>query len=139
MDANRPSPLEADLLEEFYHLYKAEGFPPPSTVHLRHRENTGAGRYVDLEAPSRTKLDRGVLDLGGQYIEMDGIPDGLMAVARIDDHRLRQIEIAVYGGDPWDGAEREWRISGPVRYVKGREFTYPSVAQRFGDHDRCEI
>jgi hypothetical protein len=41
---------------------------------------------------------------------MSGVPNGMMAVARVKDHRIQQIEISVYGDDPWDGEEREWAI-----------------------------
>jgi hypothetical protein len=79
-------------------------------VHVRRRENTGSGRYVDLDCAETTQLDDGYLDLSGRFVEMSGVPDGLMAVARIKDHRVQQIEISVYGEDPWDGEERDWKI-----------------------------
>lgn len=107
-----PTPLEAALLKTFHRLYGARGFPSPERVRVRSRENTGAGRYVDLEAEvAESELDDGYLDLGGSLIEMEGIPNGLMAVAHIKDRRPDQLEIAVYGNDPWDGEERKWSIT----------------------------
>ena len=107
-----PTPLEAALLKEFHRLYEARGFPAPEQVRVRSRENTGAGRYVDLDTDvMESELDDGYLDLGGRFIEMEGMPNGLMAVVRIKDHRTDQLEIAVYGNDPWDGQEREWSIA----------------------------
>ncbi len=106
-----PTPLEAALLKVFHELYGVRGFPTPEQVRVRRRENTGAGRFVDLEAEVLdSELGDGYLDLGGHFIEMEGIPNGLMAVVRITDGRPEQLEIAVYGNDPWDGQEREWSI-----------------------------
>lgn len=104
------SPLEAALLAAFHEIYKERGFPSPDLVHVRRRENTGSGRYVDLESSEVTQLDDGYLDLPGRFIEMLRVPNGLMAVACIKNHRLQQLEISVYGDDPWDGEERDWKI-----------------------------
>jgi|CXWL01.1.fsa_nt_gi hypothetical protein len=105
-----PTPLEFALLRTFYDLHGAHGFPPPEEISVRNRENTGAGRYVDLNVEEDSELEDGYLDLGGQFIEMEGVPSGLMAVVLIKDRRPYQIEIAVYGDDPWDGHERRWSI-----------------------------
>jgi hypothetical protein len=110
MIPRNPSPLETALLATFHELYKDRGFPSPERVKVLHRENTGSGRYTDLVSPDKTRLDDGCLDLAGHFVEMSGIPNGLMAVARIRDHQLLQIEMSVYGDDPWDGEEREWKI-----------------------------
>ncbi len=106
-----PSPLEAALLKIFHELYGDRGFPAPDMIRVRSRENTGAGRYLDLHVQVESKLDDGYLDLGGQFIEMEGVPNGLMAVVHIKNHRPDQLEIAVYGDDPWDGQERQWSIA----------------------------
>ncbi|MGH8548941.1 MAG: hypothetical protein ACRERU_10145 [Methylococcales bacterium] len=111
MSLAQPSPLEAAVLAEFYELYKDRGFPAPSRVHVRRRENTGSGRYVDLDALDNTEFDDGYLDMAGRFIEMNGVPNGLMAVARVKDHRVQQIELSVYGDDAWDGEEGEWAIT----------------------------
>lgn len=106
-----PTPLEAALLKEFHRLYGARGFPAPEQVRVRSRDNTGAGRYVDLVTEvMESELDNGYLDLGGHFIEMKGVPYGLMAVVYIKDHQPEQLEIAVYGNDTWDGQEHEWSI-----------------------------
>lgn len=110
MILRNPTPLETALLAAFHELYRDRGFPSPDKVKVRHRENTGSGRYTDLDSPDKTQLDDGYLDLSGRFIEMSGIPNGLMAVARIQDHQLQQIEMSVYGDDPWDGEERDWKI-----------------------------
>ena len=111
MKSHQASPLETALLAAFHEIYKDRGFPPPDRVHVRRRENTGSGRYVDLESTDMTQLDDGYVDMSGRFIEMAGVPNGLMAVARIKDHRVQQIEISVYGEDPWDGEERDWKIA----------------------------
>jgi hypothetical protein len=110
MGTHQASPLEATLLAIFYELYKDRGFPAPGMVHVRRRENTGSGRYVDLDSIESPQLEDGYLDLGGRFIEMSGVPNGLMAVAHVKNHRVEQIELSVYGNDPWNGEEREWKI-----------------------------
>lgn len=104
------SPLEAALVTAFHELYGNHGFPLPTKVRVRQRENTGSGRYVDIDAEDRVDLEDGSVDLGGRFIEMSGVPTGLMAVAHIKNHRVQQIEIAVHGDGHWDGAERHWSI-----------------------------
>ena len=106
-----PTPLEAALLKTFHSLYGARGFPAPAWIGVCNRENTGAGRYVDLHVEMASELEDGYLDLGGQFIEMEGVPHGLMAVVRIKDHRPDQLEIVVYGSYSWDGQERKWSIA----------------------------
>lgn len=110
MNAAALTPLEIALLEKFYTMYKDLGFPPPGKLSVRARVNTGAGRFVDLHAEADSGIEDGYLDLGGQFIDMDGIPNGLMAVVLIKNGRPNQLEIAVYGDDPWDGSERRWSI-----------------------------
>jgi hypothetical protein len=105
-----PTPLERSLLGIFHQLHGAEGFPSPSEVSVISRENTGGGRYVSLKCADRCELSDGHYDLGGKYIEMAGIPHGMMAVARVAGGHLVEIEIAVYGDYHWDGSEREWSI-----------------------------
>lgn len=97
-------------MEAFHELYGYRGFPSPEGICVRRRENTGSRRYVDLYAEDEVQLDDGYLDLGGRFIEMEGVPNGLMAVVAVRHHRIDQLEIAVYGNDPWDGEEREWSI-----------------------------
>ena len=104
-----PTPLELALLSAFYELHAAVGFPDPSSVQVISRENTGAGRYVMVNHRAGTLQD-GYYDLGGRFIEMAGIPNGLMAVALVRKGKLETLEIAVYGGDGWDGQERQWAI-----------------------------
>ena len=110
MNLTNPTLLEMALLAAFHELYKDQGFPAPEKVKVRHRENTGSGRYTDLDSPDKTQLDDGYLDLAGRFVEMSGVPNGLMAVAKVEHHQLQQIELSVYGDDPWDGEERDWRI-----------------------------
>jgi len=93
-----------------HELHGGLGFPPATRLRVKRRENTGAGRYVDVDTDARVDMDDGPVDLGGKFIEMSGVPHGLMAVAHIKDHRVHQIEIAAYGDRDWDGVEREWAI-----------------------------
>lgn len=105
------SPMETAVLKVFHELYRGTGFPRPEKIGVRRRENTGSGRYVDLDATEGVQLNDGRLDFGGHFIEMQGVPNGLMAVVAVQDHRISQLEIAVYGDEPWDGEEREWSIA----------------------------
>jgi hypothetical protein len=41
---------------------------------------------------------------------MSGIPNGIMAVVLVQNGRLKMLEFAVYGGQAWDGEERDWQI-----------------------------
>ena len=110
MNSSLLTPLEAALMEKFHHIYKSSGFPAPKGVRVRHRENTGSGRYVDLQFDEPTQLGDGYLDLAGSFIEMAGLRDGMMAVLFVQAHRVRQLEITVYGTEHWDGEEREWKF-----------------------------
>ncbi len=49
--------------------------------------------------------------MSGHFIEMRGLPDGMMAVVLIKGRRVEVLELTVYGGDSWDGEEREWKIA----------------------------
>jgi hypothetical protein len=104
------SVLETAVLDRFHQLYQAKGFPPASSIGVVRRENTGGGRYEDLESDAPVQMDDGYLDLDGGLIEMDGLPNGMMAVVLVRGARVKTLELAVYGGDFWDGEERPWKI-----------------------------
>jgi hypothetical protein len=102
--------LESELLALFYELYGHQGFPPPQEIRVLSRENTGGGRYVELECRDDVKLHDVYLDMGGRYISMKSLPSGMMAVVQIKNHKVSLLELAVYGGDHWDGTEKDWAI-----------------------------
>lgn len=104
------SELEAAIVAEFFSIYGAKGFPPSSDVRVISRRETGAGRVVGLTSGSLLNFADGYLDMGGRFIEMDGIAHGLMAVISIVGSKLDTLEIATYGDVSWDGCERNWRI-----------------------------
>lgn len=104
------SGLETAVLERFHEVYSAIGFPSAKSINLLRRENTGNGRYVDIESDTEVNVNDGYLDLGGSFIEMEGLPNGMMAVVLVQNRRLKVLEFSVYGGDEWDGEEREWKI-----------------------------
>jgi len=52
----------------------------------------------------------GYLDLGGKFIEMEGVPNGMMAVVLIVQGQPKTLELTVYGGDRWDGTEHQWAL-----------------------------
>src|SRR5216117_4446596 len=99
MNTIQESALETAVLERFHKLYQTEGFPSADSVRVTGRENTGGGRYVQLECNIPVQVDNGYLDLGGGFIEMKGVPNGMMAVALVKDGRLVLLEFTVYGGD----------------------------------------
>lgn len=104
------SPLERALLEQFHDLYCTRGFPSPNEVQVLRRENTGGGRNVSLSAEATLTGDDGYLDMGGRFVEMEGVPHGLMAVVSIANSKVDQLEIAVYGDASWNGDESKWAI-----------------------------
>jgi len=110
MKAINQTALETALLDRFHQLYRANGFPVADLINVAQRENTGGGRYAHLECDALVRVDDGYLDLAGGFIEMEGLPNGMMAVVLVKGGRLRILELTVYGGDSWDGEERAWKI-----------------------------
>lgn len=110
MNSEKPTPLELAILRVFYEEYGMQSFPFPDAVKVNARKNTGAGRLVSLESDARIHCQDGYLDMGGRFIEMEGVPNGLMAVVSVVNSALDQLEIATYGDDSWDGEERAWKI-----------------------------
>lgn len=105
------TPLESALLDLFRGLYGDSGFPDVSELVVIARKNTGAGRFVDFQSlEKQPNLGNGYLDMGGKLISMEGLQDGLMAVAYVRDHRVDHLEIVTYGNVSWDGVERPWMI-----------------------------
>jgi hypothetical protein len=104
------SALETAVLERLHQLYRAEGFPPAKSMRVLRRENTGSGRYVEIECDVPVQLEDGYVDLGGSYIEMQGLPSGMMAVVLVKARRVKQLEFTVYGGDSWNGEETPWKL-----------------------------
>jgi hypothetical protein len=102
--------LEASVLQVFHEIYSAGGFPAPEEISVKHRENTGAGRYVDLYSVADVNIADGYLDLQGRFVRMSGVPNGLSATVAVEGGKLRQLEFAVYGDGGWDGEERTWAI-----------------------------
>jgi hypothetical protein len=110
MSSERLTPLEFSILQVFYEEYGMQGFPPPGAISVNARKNTGAGRIISLETKIRVHCHDGYLDMGGRFIEMEEVSNGLMAVVSIVHAELDQLEIATYGDESWDGEERGWRI-----------------------------
>jgi len=110
MNTIQPSALETAVLDRFHQLYQEKGFTPAESIRVLRRENTGGGRYVDIESDAPVQLSDGYVDLGGSYVELSGLPNGMMAVALVKNGRLMTLELTVYGGDSWDGEERDWKI-----------------------------
>lgn len=104
------SALEVAVLDCFHLLYQAHGFPLSEVIRVLRRENTGGGRYVALECDQQVQLEDGYIDLGGRFIEMVGLPNGMMAVVLVKNKNLQLLEFTVYGGDFWDGEERDWKL-----------------------------
>ena len=105
------SPLEYLALEAIHLAHREKGFPAPNSVSVLARRNTGAGRYSMLSCDLPVPLEDGFYDMGGHFIEMEGVPHGLMAVVSVISERFHEIEIAVYGNYEWDGSEREFRLA----------------------------
>jgi hypothetical protein len=110
MCAYKQTSLETAILDRLHELHMGIDFPAAKTIRVLRRENTGGGRYLDLESDALVRAENGYLDLGGSFIEMTGLRNGMMAVALVKDRRLTTLELTVYGGDRWDGEEHEWKI-----------------------------
>lgn len=52
----------------------------------------------------------GYLDMGGHFIEMNGVEHGLMAVIAVIRSVVTELEITTYGDVEWNGVEKEWKI-----------------------------
>lgn len=104
------TPLETAVLDRFRDLYGKDGFPAVDKINVVGRQVTPSGRYVHLASDNQTQIEDGYLDLGGSYIELDGLPNGLMAVVTVERRRVKILEFASYGGESWDGSEHKWAI-----------------------------
>ena len=102
--------METAVLDRFHQLYQTRGFPSAESIRILRRENTGGGRYAELECDTRLQMDDGYIDLLGSFIEMKGLPNGMMAVVLVTGGYVKTLEFTVYGGDLWDGEERAWKI-----------------------------
>jgi len=110
VDSENPTPFELAILQVFYDEYHALGFPSPDVVKVSARKNTGVGRYVSLVTNAKLTCDDNYLDMGGKFIEMEGVSNGLMAIISVVNSTLDELEIATYGNNSWNGDERCWKI-----------------------------
>jgi hypothetical protein len=111
MNTSPFTPMEAELLTAFHQQYKAQGFPSLGDLKVRHRENTGNGRYVDFDSAAHVDLPDGYVDLPARYIKMKCLPHGLTVVVLIKEHRVYQLELVVNGNTYWDGSEHDWLLT----------------------------
>ena len=102
--------LEDAVLGHFHKIHRAKGFPLSEAVRVLERHVTPCGRYVEIESDIHVQMDDGYLDLEGSYIEMKGLPNGIMAVVMVNRQRVTMLEFTTYGGDSWDGNEDDWAI-----------------------------
>ncbi len=111
----KPSPLEHAILAQYHKAYGVQGFPQPDTIEMLVRENTGAGRFVDLKAPLTSIAEHACALPDDVTVEMDGVENGLGFMLFVEEGRLDMLELYTVAGS-WDGDERAWRIvsRGPV-------------------------
>ena len=103
-----PTPLEIAILNEFYDAFKVGDFPPPDEIDVVSRENTGAGRFTELNCKVKTLLSQ---PCGPDIkIEMEGLRHGLGCLMFFEDGVPSSLELHIWGDDSWDGVERPWRI-----------------------------
>jgi hypothetical protein len=93
---------------EYYKAFGEEGFAAPDEIEVVRRENSGAGRFVELSAPQPTQLAGRICDLP-LLVEMEAIEGGLGVVLFLEDGRPDMLELFTFVGD-WDGEERPWRV-----------------------------
>lgn len=105
----KPSPLEHAILVEYHNAFRRQGFPPPEEVDVLVRENSGAGRFVDLKAPMTSITEHACVLPHEVVIEMDGVENGLGFMMFVQEGRLDMLELYTFDGS-WDGEERPWRL-----------------------------
>lgn len=103
------SPLERAILTKYHEAYARDGFPKPDEIDVLTRENSGAGRFVDLDGPLTSIVTHACGLLEEIIVEMEGVEQGLGFVLFIEEGRLDMLELYTYG-DNWDGEERAWRF-----------------------------
>ena len=122
---DRPSqatPLERDLLARFHQAYKDMGFPAAHQITVRGRDDTGSGRYTYLDHEGEVRGPDGRLGLGRySQLDMEGLEAGASFWVELQDGRVRYLEIAVNGDEPWDGVERPWNVCDPQTGLFGEE------------------
>jgi hypothetical protein len=104
------SELERATLTLLHKLYGHLGFPSPEMITVLDRINTGAGRRVLLRTSVQMPGFSGYLDMGGHFIEMEGLENGMMATVSVVDGSIDELEFSVYGEHLWNGEERVWKI-----------------------------
>jgi hypothetical protein len=102
------TPLERACVE----LVAREHWPDFRLDGLRvmRRENTGVGRYVELEDLNQQDLVDGTYETRERAIDMEGVRLGLDFAVAVLSSRINHLELVTAGSDGWNGVEREWRI-----------------------------
>jgi hypothetical protein len=95
MNSPQPSPLEATLLATFTRI---EAFRHRTECMYDDTRYLPQAGMLIFDLSSKLDSTTGYLDLVGNYREGHGAC-GLLVLVGIKDHRLHQIEIAVYGND----------------------------------------
>jgi hypothetical protein len=105
--------LERAVYDCIRAAHKNLRLPEAGDVVVLDRTNTGAGRFVKLSGITAATCQLGkagsYLDMGGAFLEIPGVPNGLMAVLAVDADGA-ELEIATYGTHSWDGDETGWRL-----------------------------
>jgi hypothetical protein len=102
------TPLERACVE----LVAKEHWPEFRVDKLRvtSRENTGVGRYVDIEDLHHQKLVDGVYQTRQHVIEMEGVELGLDFAVDVNLSQINFLELVTASTNGWDGVEREWKV-----------------------------
>ena len=107
------TPRERALLAKCHEAYAGDGFPSPDEINVLTRENSGAGRFVDLDAPLTSMAVHSCGLPNESIVEMEGLKYGIGFVLFIDQGRLDMLELFTFQED-WDGEERTWRLVLPA-------------------------
>lgn len=103
------TPLEYAIVRLFYEKYANIGFPSPDDIRVDTRENTGAGRYVNVSHPGTIHQADGPLWIE-KYLLMSNLPHGGGFDCYIQGGKLLHIEMYLNGDYYWDGSEGDWEI-----------------------------
>jgi hypothetical protein len=106
------SSLEIAIVEAVRKDHPELNLPEGDQLKLVARTVTGGGRYTYVSMEGELHIDSGDKQIfdSGLRIEMDCLNAPLGGSIFVIKKKLTTIEIFVYGGEYWDGVERNWKF-----------------------------
>jgi hypothetical protein len=78
-------------------------------LHVLSRKFSGVGSYTNFNPVETVAVASAPVGLH-QPIVMPGLTNGLDAILFFDGNRVKSLEIATFGSEPWDGAYQGFSI-----------------------------